>query len=213
MPGPISSGISSGRQWVINGETLITAKGGEHLSGGPLGYLTELGLAMDQVTIRPYYFKQDVKLDDFGPEAAADVIANLIDCRIRATLINYDRQALDVCIAESFGGGLLSDEDSLGTPRYAGIMLGGYKDYHASGWHFTSLNLLSPQLRKPYHFPSVYLMGPPLEIPLGTKTTALQCEWRAIQYRPPVTTASGKAPFEELTSRGLPLWTRTAQSG
>lgn len=205
--------VTSGRQFVVNGETMITAKGGEHLSGGPLGYLTELGLAVDKVVIRPRYYHVGVQLDDFGPEAFADVIANLIDCRIHATLIHYDRKAIDTCIAESFGGGFLPDEDSLGTPRYAGIMLGGYKDYHASGWHFTSLNLLSPQLQKPYHFPSVYLTGPPLEIPLSTTVTALKCEWQAIQYRPPPTTASGRAPFEELTSQNLPLWTRTAQSG
>ena len=62
----------------------------------------------------------------------------------------------------------------------AGTPLAGSSQYLASGYHYVSLSLLSPQLNYPWHFPAAYLTGPPFTLPLGTDVSITTLNWRAL---------------------------------
>lgn len=192
------------RDFRINGETMIKVKGGQHMSGRAIANLAELGLTTGPVVITPTFMHYDKRVDDFGPDVPADVLWNLADVRIRATLIHYDADVLDTCIKESMGGGLPGFFNEAGLCGPAGTPLGKGKALFASGNNLISVNLLSPQLNNPWRFPACYLTGPPIELPLGTQASAVLINWRAIPYKPLV---SGG-----ISSSGAPLWYRNLDS-
>lgn len=160
---------------------MVVVKGGAHLVTGTYGRGVAdgrpLGLASDSIRISPRYVHHDMRVDDFGPEIPADVMQNLADVTIRMNLVHVDKDILDVCLRESLGGGA----GKWGVLAPAGEILGGNKDFFASGWHYTSLNLLTND-NLPWRFRAAYLSQNPAEIPLGTRHSIFNLTWRAIPY-------------------------------
>lgn len=173
------------RDYRISGECLVLVKGmGALITLDPFqpadkAKRWELGLARGPVTITPSFKHADIKVDDFGPDVPADVMVNLADCIIDMTLVHYDHDVLNACIAESLGGAANFAE---GVMVGAGVLLGGMNPPLTTGCHFISLNLTSPVLGMPWHFPTTYLHERPLVLPLGTKRTFADVRWRAIPY-------------------------------
>jgi hypothetical protein len=204
------------RDFRINGETLVKVKGGAHLSGHVVGNLTELGLAVDQITVVPKFRHQELKVNDFGPDVPAEVLTMLAEVMIRMNLVHYDHSALDVCIAEAMGGtgDFFTEAGTLapaGTPLGAGIAL------HASGNHYISVNLLSPVLDRPWRFRACYLADQPIEYPLGTKASVVSLTWRCIPYTTftsvvSLSTSGQPTVGGEILSSGVVLWDRTLDS-
>ena len=198
------------RDYRVNGETLVQVKFGQHIEDSDFyadngnSTLFELGLASEGIQITPRYSHQDIRTDDWGPDVPAEIMANLADCNIRMRLIHYDVDVLDACLAEALG--MNGGEFFAGVMPPAGSLLGGYVPYLQSGYHFVSLNLTSPVLNFPWHFPASFLTGPPVTIPLSTRTTLADLSWRAIPYQIPLL-ANGNPNFDgELRSSGAILW-------
>lgn len=189
--------LASGRNFQVNGETLVKVKGGAHMSGKAIGKVTELGLTAKAVQVIPNYRHRDWSPDDFGGEVPADVMWMLSDVTVKMDLVHYDPYVLEVCLGESMGGGgIQTNRFGLGNIAQpwnigaAGIMapaarmLGKGLPMFASGNNYISLNLLSPQLALPYRFRHCYLSERPVVIPLGTEASVVQCTWRAVPYVP-----------------------------
>lgn len=174
------------RDYQVNGECLISVRGGDHLSGGIGQFLTQLGLTDREgvVKITPTWVHRDVKVDDYGPEIPAELQWQMAQARVSMTLVHYDRSVLDQCIGEAMGG---SADQSLdigfraGTLAPAGQTFGRFKPMFASGNHYIQVNL-SSLTTYPWRFRSCVLEGPPLEIPLSTKRSHVRLSWRAIPY-------------------------------
>lgn len=214
------------RDFVVNGETLVSVKGGAHWPNAqPIRDLSELGLASEGIHVSPRFYHRDVHVDDFGPDVPPEVLWQLAEVRVRMTLIHFDEYVLDCCIAEAMGGPVSFEVDippnlhpvrpSVGNFNPCGKPLGGGVPRLSSGNHYISLNLSSPVLLKPWRFLTCYLTGPPLEIPLGTSRTAAVCEFRAIPYAFPTsktTLGAGGEPntveWNDLSSSGVILWDR-----
>lgn len=110
---------STGRDFVIDGEVLVSVRGGDHMSGFPIaGYnytagfgtlveqtgRNELGLSVDPIRVEPHYSKTPLMTDDFGPDIAPEYITSLAHVNIKMRLIHFDPIVLDVCMSESMGG-------------------------------------------------------------------------------------------------------------
>lgn len=162
------------RDFCVNGETLVKLKGSSSQSA--IASVCELGLTSDDVRIIPRWIHEDMHVNDFGPDVPPDVLCMLADVTIRMTMIHYDNAILSACIAETMGGG------TEGTLRGAGTPMGGYNRLYTEYCHYISLNLMSPQLNRPWLFYACYLASPPLEYPIGTTVSAVPLTWRAIPY-------------------------------
>lgn len=206
------------RSIYVNGETLVEVKGGVHLSGGPIGVLSELGLAEGQIAITPQINFRDVYVNDFGPDVPADVLTMLSSVKISMTLVNYDSHVLNICMDESMGGfgrqeAAVPPEISVGGTFswYGGAMpgagtpLGGLKRIFDSGWHYISLNLTIGDENftgDQWTFPKCYLSKMPVEIPIGNEYSKVKLEWTAIPYYDPYQSGNGGIAGTSIT--GLP---------
>lgn len=164
------------------------------LLGQLLGYsnYSQLGLAVDNITVKPNFRHLPIKTADYGPEVHAETMVNLADAVVEMTLSHYDKTILDICMSESMGGAIISTPpasgdlvgqiNSAGRLQPAGTTLGRNLPRLASGNHYIGLNIQSPQLNFPWRFLTAYLQAPPLEIPLGTAYSAVKLQWRAIPY-------------------------------
>ncbi len=195
------------RDFLINGESMVTVKGGAHTSG--IRNVTQLALASEGIIVSPRIYSHSVKVDDFGPYVPPEVMIQIAEVNISMTLVHTDYDVLRECIAESIGGmttwGMLSP---------AGTMMGRGKALYTSGCHWMGLSIASPFMGIPWTFPSAYLPSPPINIPLGTTRMLIQLDWRAIPY---VVMQSGGAPYTsgdsrgiEIQSSGAVLWTHMA---
>lgn len=204
-----------GRDFVVNGETLVRVKGGSHtgsyLSGG-ISVNTDLGLAVDSIRVIPKFVRKDIYVDDFGPDIPAEVLFMLGECTIQMGLVHYDPVILNTCVAEGMAGGGGGNLDGVMAP--AGTPMGALIPVFSSGCHYVSLNLLSPQLNLPWRFRACYLNDPPFNLPLGTEKSIPMLNWRAIPYTAPQTASlstspgAGPSPPGELISSGIQLWDR-----
>lgn len=211
------------RDFVINGECLVSVKGGRHTTDredgkGPIAIVSELGLSSEEISVSPRYYYQDWYVDDFGSHVPAEVQWKLADVTVGMTLIHYDPVVLDICLDEAMGGGSAPIGEAGDVLAPCGLPLGNGLPLFSSGCHYVSLNLTSQVLGKNWRFPASYLLGPPLRIPLSTKATAVVLEWRAIPYIAPVTSGpsltqpdaiaiNGAAYIpRELQSSGVRLW-------
>lgn len=199
-----------GRDFIINGETLVLVKGvGALRSDSPATpVLKELGLAEGGIIISPRFIRQDIHTDDFGSTIPAEVMNLLAEVRISMTLIHTDIEVLEQCIIEAMDGGFI-DGGSEGELAGAGALMGRGKDLfgvdpddRSNDCHYISLNLTSPVLNRPWRFPTAYLADDPVEIPLSATASAYQVTWRAIPYKK-------SSPTTEATSIGLSLWDHT----
>lgn len=194
----------------INGPTLVLVKFGSQIlqeeseeDPGP-NVALQLGLAEKGIRIIPRFVHRDVFADDYGPDIPAEVLWMLADCTIQMTLVHYDADILDICLSESMGG---SSTGEAGILAGAGMPMGNGQDFFAKNNHYISLNLTSPVLNNPYRFPSSYLSERPMELPLGTKRSLVELNWRAIPYRQPP-----QSPSFELVSSGSILWDHNLDS-
>lgn len=210
------------RGFWIPGEGMVSVKGGAHMSGVPIGQLSQLGLANGPVQVTPTLFTQDVKCDDMGPQAAAEVVQYLAEVQIDMTLINFDPVVLDVCVDEALaGGGVFANPGSsqnflAGIMPPAGTPLGNGRNLLSSGNHWISLNIAAPtgfsqgaqfmsglEVGLPWHFPSATLARDPAVYPLGTRAQVVKLSWRAITYRP---LPAVDSDVFEVFSSGAVLW-------
>lgn len=185
------------RDLYINGETLVKVKGTDD---SPIGDLSELGLAEGPIRVIPRFAHRDWFVDDFGTEVPVEVFTRLADATILMTLVHYDDAVLEACVIESLGGSADGTQWLHGTLAGAGIPMGGNQNRFLDGNHYISLNLLSPVADYPWRFYFTHLLGPPQEIPLGTKRSAVRLAWRAVPYTFAPTAA------DELSSDGVVLW-------
>lgn len=180
------------RNLVINGETMVKVKG---QTGSLIASYSELGLADGQILVNIVAFHQDIHVDDYGPQTAAEVLAMGAEARISMTLVHFDRLLLEECLWLSLGAPF-----QLGMLPPVGRPLGAATAPFRAPNKYISLNLLSPVLGIPWRFPSAYLTGQPYEVPLGTGYSAVKLEWRAIAYKAPASIPG------ELTSDRAVLW-------
>ncbi len=164
------------------------------MSGFAIAVRTDLGLAVDKITVTPRWKHEGIKVDDFGPDIPPELMWNLADCNIRMRLIHYDQAALQICLAESMGGSVfgffapgrpapaINQGPIDGLMAGAGSMMGNNLPVLSSGNHYISLNILSPVLNVPWTFPTAYLDAQPVVIPLGTEASIVDLSWRAIPY-------------------------------
>ena len=176
--------------------------------------LWELGLSSEAVTVSPHFVHRDIYTDDYVDRVPVDIMWMLVDCRIRMTLIHYDRQILQYCLSESMAGGGFIEPKPVnasghatridGTLAPAGTLMGGSKQIFQSGNHFVSLNIASQVGGLPSRFRACYLAETPIEIPLGTERSLAVLNWRAVpfpRYSGALTNAGS-----ELISSGIILW-------
>jgi len=188
-----------GREYYINGESLVQVKVGGHAAGMVDGTspipassgIYELGLAAEDIRMQFNFKYIDQKYSEWGTDIPVDVMWNLSDVIISMNLIHFDSSVLDFCFAEAMGGaiGPLPVGDPIGNFYDAGqalspfgSMLGNNAPLGDSGCHFIGLSILSEQEGRPWNFPSAYIINP--VFPLGTKTSIAQVNWRAIPYSP-----------------------------
>jgi hypothetical protein len=199
----------TGRDILINGESMVTVKGGAHLilSGTLVATLSQLGLSSKEITITPYFVHKDMIVDDFGADAPADVQWKMAFARIRIPFIHVDKTVLGICVGESMGGSVEGTCGPSGTP------LGGGWPVFSSGNHLISLNIASPQLQYPWRFRATYMEGQPYEFPVGTNASIVMTNWRAIPYQPfllnGIGTSGSSIVGVEILSSGAVLWDRT----
>ncbi len=223
-----------GKSFQVNGESLVTIRFGAHMyPNAPPPPFTripapvQLGLTSDSISITPRYVHNDISADDYGGKIPAEISCSIADASINMTLVVYDNTVLDACLAESMGGTayqVLPTAQNIfnipGVSYYAGAMspagslLGNGLPLLSSGNHFMSLNILSPQQNYPWRFPSAYLTGPPVKIPLGTERSLVSLNWRAIPYASPMvfTNQGAFLRTQEIVSSGTILWDHQLQT-
>jgi hypothetical protein len=207
------------RDFQITGGVMVKVKVGAHvpLSGAFVGgRYVELGLSSDSIRITPVLRHRDVVPDDFGPDAPAEVMAQLAEVRIDMTLVHYDQEVLETCIAESTGGAM---PDGVGGFLFGrlppgGSLLGNYCQPLASGCHFVSLNLVPfDNDQQGWRFPTSYLADTPVMLPLGTKASMTDVSWRAVPYVVPAELTANTPNYSgEIISSGASLWSHTLDS-
>lgn len=191
------------RDYYIFGESIVKVKFGYHVppraSGGFVGSVTadsnlsELGLAVGPITVSPQWNHTPITPDDYGPGVPAELLADgCSEVRVGMTLVHYDEVVLEHCISESMGFTPSLDYNDLGllagVQAAAGQPHGGFHDYYASGWRYLGVNVVpgSPGVFiKGWRFRACVLAAPPQRIPLGTRRSLVELEFRAIPYRPP----------------------------
>jgi hypothetical protein len=172
----------------------------------------ELGLCLHEVHVGLQFKHKELSCDDFGPTIPAEVMYNLASATIALRLCHWDISVVNRCWSEACGGNAFPGDvlgmngvlQNAGTLPPNGLTLGRGRQPMASGNHYVSLNILSPQLQYPFRFPFTYITGdPPSVWPMGTEKSILDVTFRAIPYVPPLT--PGGTP-QELSSSGAVLW-------
>ncbi len=217
------------RSFTVPGECMVSVKGGEQMSGGPIAVLSELGLASDSITVTPTYYHKDVLVDDFGPNVPADLQQYLAEVRVSMTLIHFDPSVLDLCANEALGGG---DSQFVVNTRPAGEilaptgrLLGRFRNRFWSGWHYVGLNLSATDLATGWRFFQATLTGQPFIYPMGTEAAGVRLEWRCLPYCSPWLSGGtlGRSgaiqvgdivwhPRNEMQSSGATIWDRGADT-
>lgn len=208
------------RDVILNGEVMVRVK------GAPLGPLRdpqnananklyELGLAEKETRVRLNFKTKDINIDDYGPDVPVEVMYQLTDAHISMTLVHFDNDVLQRCVACAMGGSVISNEDLInasvpinqGTLVSMGTLYGNNVPLQSAGNQYIELSLSSPVLKYPWRFPSTYILNV-AEFPLGTKRMLVHLEWRAIpyQYIPTFGTTIG-----EVFSSGAILFDRHAE--
>ncbi len=186
------------RDFVINGESLVSVRGGAHMGSGAIGVYSELGLTTDQIRIIPRYYQRAIYVDDFGPDCPVELLAGIASVDFRLNLIHYDPNVLDIMMRESMVGGA-GPGTTAGIFAPWGTPMGGGMPLLASGNHYFGVNIASPILNFPWRFFNCYLPEQPVEIPLGTEKSITSCNIRAIPYQSPL----GPSESVSLSSGGI----------
>jgi hypothetical protein len=166
------------RDFFINGESLVLVKGRADSS---IGTLSQLGLTDGPIRVRLESRYLEIQVDAWGSEIPAEVQYKLSAVDISMNLVHLDRDVLDVCLMESMGGAPVIGQTARAGARL-GNGLGRFAAGGALGNHYIGLNITSPVASKPWRFFFTYLVGPPMEFPLGTERSIVTLNWRAIPY-------------------------------
>lgn len=175
------------RDFVISGEALVTVFGGGALvdtDGNQT--LQELGLAAEGIRVVPKYAHKEIHHDAFGPDIPGDIMTQLAEVSIYMTLIHYDTDILDFCMANATGG-IHNDRPvfpEAGVLAPSGTLLGRGVPLTDPKNLLIRVGLQSPILLEPWRFLACYIDTQPLEIPLGTEKTLVKLRWRCIPYVP-----------------------------
>src|SRR3990167_3573754 len=135
-----------------------------------------LGLAEGPIVVTPIFKHHDMHTDDFGPDIPADVMWMLAEAHIDMTLIHFDNNVLETCIALAMAG-----SGTEGTLIGAGRLMGSAIPLGIVSNNYIELSISSQVLARPWRFPASYLMDQ-MDVPLGTQRTAIKLKWRAIPY-------------------------------
>ena len=183
----------------INGPTLVSV----NIPLGSKVAYKELGLTEKdvQINVRSHFY--DVQCDDygnggpFGGQVPPEVLILPSDVIVKMSLIHFDRDVLDSCMASV--GGL---NGSIGNLIAAGTPMGldtGADVYSPTSRRGITLSVSSSVGfgNKPWEFFYAYLMEQPMEFPLGTKKSIVNLTWRAIP---------GGVSVGDPISQGRQLW-------
>lgn len=175
------------RGFQIHGESLVTVRMLTPSSIGKTPTTQELGLATDSIVVKYDYSFKDLKVNAWGfvpPDTQNMGFVALITM----SLIHWDEAVLTQCINNSLGGA-----PSYGTRSFAGATLGGGEAQFGGESLFSNFlislgvnnrGLYGRGIPAPYRFLYTHLINPPTEIPIGTKTSVINLNWRAIPYTP-----------------------------
>lgn len=157
----------------VNGETMVYVKGN---TASPIANISELGLAESpiRVTLDSRYL--DVQVDAWGGEIPIDVQNRLSAINVSMSLVHFDPAVLEACVEESMGA------STFGVLARAGNLMGGNAPRFNPLNHYIGLNLASPVGLRPWRFYFAYLVGPPMDWPLGTERSVVTLNWRAVPY-------------------------------
>lgn len=174
------------RDYFINGETLVRVKG---RSDCAIAALSELGLSEGPIKVSLDIKDDDIILDAHG-DIPGDVQINCAACTVSIPLIHLDRTILDECVRLGMGA-----PPTVGQTARAGQRLGNNLGRFAPspnpnasptgnncGNNYIGLNLTSPVGNKPWRFFFAYMMGTPMDFPLGAEKSVVMTTWRAINY-------------------------------
>lgn len=161
------------RDFKIPGEAMVYVRG---RAGTSIAAMQELGLAQQEVSISLRFFNEPINLDAWG-KGTADVQHMLAGATINMDLIHFDRDVLDVCLAESMGGA-----SAIGKLVRAGTRLGNGAALYAATNKLISVGIASPIEGKPWRFFTCYLGNQPATFPMGTKRSVVRCSWEVIPY-------------------------------
>ncbi len=228
------------RNWFVNGPSLVKVKGGDHWATGTLSgksnVALELGLAVSKIRVAPTLYRENLKADDYGKNAAPDVQWNLANVTVHMTLSHYDDNVLSLCRQDMMAvpGALNTTLFGLptldGTAAPAGTPMGKGLPMFFSGNNLISLNILSEEYQNPWRFKSCYLADTPFDYPLGMTNSEVILTWTAIPYQPlfiptplagnigqPILAvqqylSSGSMNFQELSSSGVVIWDHVADA-
>lgn len=178
------------RQFYVFGQFMVYVKGGR----GLFTEYEELGLVSESVIVRPRYQFKEMFVDDFGPSVPVDVQPLMMDCQVQMTLVHFDVDVLKKCMRATTGGA------GDGTTAAAGKPIGGGSSILSTRNGYITLYLHpSVQAESSWRFFNAYLENNPMEYPLGTETSYVKLNWRAIPY----TIATGTG---EVTSPNIVLF-------
>lgn len=187
----------------------------------------ELGLCADEIKITPRFTHSDILVNDMG-KSPGDVQWLCSEYSINMRLVHYDRKVLNTCVLESMGGArvlpgaqgipgmvlIRGDQAPAGTLMFGNLKsqitrtLSGLSPYPTdiSGCHYVGLSLqpqnqwqLPEVAQQPWYFYQTYLSNPPVIIPLGTRYSTVELNWRAV----PV---PGFLSGGEMVSSGSYIW-------
>lgn len=182
------------RSYVVNGESLVYVKGNSNSS---IASLTQLGLAMDKVTITPNFRHQDIQVEAWGGSAgtAAETQFMLADMTVHMNLVHFDPTVVRECVRLSMGGAPVE-----GQFPHAGTLMGGNVVRFQPGNNYIGLNIASPIGQLPWRFYFSYLAQQPFSWPLGVEKTILMLNWRIMPF--PSNSASDPANIQGGTILG-----------
>lgn len=183
------------RDFSIAGECIVCVKGRGDLIGvktpslnqvnSVIGSLTQLGLSLNSIDVKFQFYHKELKVNSWGGHQGmpAEIQSFGATADVSMVLVHYSPDVLDACVMESLAGA-----PAPGAVGLTGGLLGNAASVLTSGGafagnHYISLNIIPAGAGiLPYRFLSTYLSAPPLEIPLGTKASAVRLNWRAIVY-------------------------------
>ena len=158
----------------VPGESMVYVRGpaGSVIAGNG----NQLGLAVDEISITPQFFKEAVNVNAWG-QAPVDMQHMMAQVTISMNLAHFDRPFLDECIRLSMGGGT-----TVGQTGRAGRLLGNNLAQFAQGNLYIGLSIAAPVEGKPWRFYYCYLADQPVVFPMGVQRSIVNCNWVAIPY-------------------------------
>lgn len=156
----------------INGESLVAVRGP---AGSLIANAQQLGLSDSSIRVIINTINDDIKIDAWG-RAPTDIQRMNTTANVSMSLVDFDRAILAECVRLAMGG------TTFGQVGRAGVRLGGGNALNAAGNNFITLVIYSPQDSFPWRFYASYLVGPPVEYPLGVERSVVVLNWRVIPY-------------------------------